>query len=146
MSKRIYFAGPLFCTAERDYNTAVRDALAAAGFDVFLPQESSLNIDKGCMDDPVKKTEMGTKIFGKDLDEVRNADILVINLDGRVPDEGACVELGYAYALDKPCFAIKTDVRTAEFGVDNLMTSGAVGNRIAGSVDELVRMISSCSD
>lgn len=143
MSKRIYFAGPLFCEAEKAYNASVKNALSEAGYDVFLPQESGLNVEKEHMDDPEKKKEMGLKIFEKDLEEVEKADILIINLDGRVPDEGACVELGYAFASGKPCFAIKTDVRTAEFGVDNLMISGAVGNNIAGSVEELIRMLSS---
>ena len=135
-------AGPLFCNAEKEYNLIIRDALVNAGFDVFLPQESGINADKMHTSDPVKKVEMGRKIFQKDMAEVEKADILVINLDGRVPDEGACVELGYAFASGKECFAIKTDVRTAEFGVDNLMISGAVGGRIARSAEELVGMLS----
>jgi len=33
-------------------------------------------------------------IFSLDESEVKKADIIFMNLDGRVPDEGACVELG----------------------------------------------------
>ena len=36
---RIYFAGPLFTAAERDWNVALCGALRAAGHEVFLPQE-----------------------------------------------------------------------------------------------------------
>ena len=51
--------------------------------------------------------------------------VLVMVLDGRVPDEGACVELGIAYALGKPCYGIRTDVRAAERGLDiNPMLTG----------------------
>ena len=57
-------------------------------------------------------------IFDVDTAAIRNADVLFMVLDGRVPDEGACVELGIAYALGKPCYGIKTDVRAAENGMD----------------------------
>ena len=36
---RIYFAGPLFSAAERDWNASLTAALRAAGHEVFLPQE-----------------------------------------------------------------------------------------------------------
>ena len=32
------------------------------------------------------------------MSAIKNCDILIFFLDGRVPDEGACVELGMAYA------------------------------------------------
>ena len=35
-------------------------------------------------------------------------------LDGRVPDDGACVELGIAYASGKRCYGFKSDARTIE--------------------------------
>ena len=46
------------------------------------------------------------------------SDILFINLDGRVPDEGACVELGIAYASGKRCYGAKTDTRALELDMD----------------------------
>ena len=39
-------------------------------------------------------------------------------LDGRVPDEGACVELGIAYANNKRCYGIKSDARSVEINLD----------------------------
>ena len=64
-------------------------------------------------------------IFQKDLEEVMKADILFMILDGRVPDEGACVELGIAYANDKRCYGLKTDSRSVEKDLDlNPMISG----------------------
>ena len=41
-----------------------------------------------------------------------------MNLDGRVPDEGACVELGIAYANNKRCYGIKSDARSVELNLD----------------------------
>ena len=37
---RIYLAGPLFTTAERDFNAALAAGLRALGHEVWLPQES----------------------------------------------------------------------------------------------------------
>lgn len=42
-------------------------------------------------------------IFEKDVQELKNSDVVVFNMDGRVPDEGACVEIGIGYALGKEC-------------------------------------------
>ena len=64
-------------------------------------------------------------IFQKDKEEVLKADILFMVLDGRIPDEGACVELGIAYASGKRCYGIKCDARSIELGMDlNPMISG----------------------
>jgi nucleoside 2-deoxyribosyltransferase len=50
-----------------------------------------------------------------------------MNLDGRVPDEGACVELGIAYGNGKRCYGFKTDTRSIEMGLDiNPMISGCM--------------------
>ena len=44
---------------------------------------------------------------------------------GRVPDEGACVELGIAYASGKRCYGFKSDARSIELDMDlNPMISG----------------------
>jgi nucleoside 2-deoxyribosyltransferase len=64
-------------------------------------------------------------IFQKDKDEVLKADILFMVLDGRIPDEGACVELGIAYASGKRCYGIKCDARSIELDMDiNPMITG----------------------
>ena len=56
---------------------------------------------------------------------------MLVILDGRVPDEGACVEIGMGFALGKECIAYKTDLRSFISGEDNLMISGVIRNRIA---------------
>ena len=91
--KKIYFAAPLFNEMELKRNLEYTEKLEKEGYIVYLPQR-----------------EAGL-----------SARILKNNLDGRVPDEGACVELGIAYALNKKCIGIKTDDRCLDFtGDDNL--------------------------
>ncbi len=71
--------------------------------------------------------ELIKMIFKLDESEVLKADIIFINLDGRIPDEGACVELGIAYAKNKRCYGFKTDTRSVEKSLDlNPMISGCM--------------------
>ena len=120
--KKVYFAGPLFNEAERDYNLKIVTILESHGYEVFLPQRDGFLAPEleGMTED-----EKMNKIFEKDKDEVLKADILFANLDGRAPDEGTCVELGIAYAAGKRCYGIKNDARAAELGMDlNPMITG----------------------
>ena len=139
---RIYLAGPLFCKSERDYNLSLKDALASRGYELLLPQTNGLNINaEKMLTNPDYRDAAIMMVFQSDLEMLDSCDAVLFNLDGRVPDEGACVELGYAFAKGKECFGLKTDVRTAEFGTDNMMISGALKLRTASSVDELVSML-----
>ena len=52
-------------------------------------------------------------------------DAVLFLFDGRVPDEGACFELGYCYAKGKRCIGYKTDARSFIDGFDNVMLCGA---------------------
>ena len=113
--KRVYFAGPLFSQSEKDYNLKVVKVLEDNGYTVFLPQRDGLEAPKLEGKTEEEKSQM---IFEKDRDEVLKADILFMNLDGRVPDEGACVELGIAYASGKRCYGFKTDARSVEIDMD----------------------------
>ncbi len=119
---RIYFAGPLFNEAEREYNLKLTALLESYGYEVFLPQRDGFLAPELEGKSEAEKTDM---IFRKDRDEVLKADILFMTLDGRVPDEGACVELGIAYASGKRCYGIKGDARSVELDMDvNPMLTG----------------------
>ena len=94
---RIYFAGPLFTAAERDWNASLAGALRGAGHDVFLPQEQEPGKDaKG--------------IFETDVEGIDRADGLVAIMDGADPDSGTSWEVGYAYRK-KPIVLVRTDMR-----------------------------------
>lgn len=98
---RLYLAGPVFTSAERAFNSQLRDALEQAGHEVWLPQEklpSKLN---------------ATEIFRMNLEGIKWADVVVANMDGPDPDSGACWECGYAYGK-KTVVVFRTDIRTGE--------------------------------
>ncbi|MBR0168625.1 MAG: nucleoside 2-deoxyribosyltransferase [Synergistaceae bacterium] len=118
----IYFAAPLFSQSERDYNLFLAKILEDHGYSVFLPQRDGFLASELENKNETEKTGM---IFNKDVSEILKADVLFMVLDGRVPDEGACVELGIAYANKKRCYGLMTDCRSAEMGLAlNPMISG----------------------
>ena len=119
---KIYFAGPLFSESEKEYNAKLTGILEDYGYEVYLPQRDGFLAAELDGKTETEKTQM---IFEKDLEHVLEADIVFMVLDGRVPDEGACVELGIAYASDKRCYGFKTDARSVEIDMDlNPMISG----------------------
>jgi len=64
-------------------------------------------------------------IFALDVYQiVVRCDSFVLNLNGRVPDEGAVAEAGIAYAAGKPVVLYKNDYRTTFDGRDNSMITG----------------------
>ncbi|SRR6266849_1943832 len=133
---RIYIAGPLFSDMERSRNARIRNLLLASGFETYLPQEDAGTcyalIDKG-----LAKAEVRKALFEKDIEAVRNCDVIVCLLDGRVPDEGMCVELGMAFALGKLCIGLKTDSRAMDKNGDsNIMIDGCL-SRICATEEEL---------
>ena len=138
---RIYFAAPLFSEAEREFNIKVAKELRKEGFDVFLPQEHSGMTEMPDTDE--KRRKLLTGFFTNDIEAIDGSDILLIVLDGRVPDEGACFELGYAYARGKICVGLKTDSRVSEMGTDNAMIVGSLGDNIAKDLDSLTTMLKS---
>lgn len=94
---KLYFAGPLFSSAERAWNTELTGALRAAGHEVFLPQEQEPGKD-------------AVGIFSRDVGGIDWADALVAIMDGPDPDSGTAWECGYAFAK-KPIVLVRTDFR-----------------------------------
>lgn len=117
----IYFAGPLFSEAERRFNFELAERLEALGFDVFLPQRDGVEREKPPYD-AMTPEERRRAMFDLDQSRILDSDIFLFLLDGRVPDEGACVELGIAYcqrelqASEKLLIGLHTDPRAAFIG------------------------------
>jgi nucleoside 2-deoxyribosyltransferase len=107
---KLYFAGPLFTTAERDFNAAVVAKLRAFGHEVFLPQEQE------------QKAAEAHKIFAADVGGIEWCEVLVACMDGADPDSGTCWECGSVYGR-KPVILFRTDIRdeAPPFGPYNLM-------------------------
>ena len=140
--KRVYFAGPLFSQSEKDFNLKLANILEDHGYEVFLPQRDGI---EAALLEGKTEEELTQMVFELDYTEVMKADIVFMNLDGRVPDEGACVELGIAYASGKRCYGIKTDTRSVELNMDvNPMIAGCMielfknydGNELIAELEE----------
>jgi len=114
----IYFAAPLFCQAEKAFNLQLAGKLEERGFAVFLPQRDGVEPSKPPYNE-MTSDELCQAIFAADRDKILEADIFLFVLDGRVPDEGACVELGIAYGQkhllqrDRLLIGLQTDIRAA---------------------------------
>ena len=122
--KRVYLAGPLFSQAEREYNLKISEILESYGYDVFLPQRDGVLATELV---GLTGEEKVAKIFEIDKNEVLKSDIVFVILDGRVPDEGACIELGLGYAYGKRCYGFKSDFRSIESDIDiNPMIAGCL--------------------
>jgi len=108
---KLYLAGPLFTTAEREFNARMRDLLIKAGFEVWLPQDSE------------PREQSAKAVFEKDVEGIDWCDAVVANMDGPDPDSGTCWECGYAYGK-KQVVLYRTDFRAADdpkMGPYNLM-------------------------
>jgi len=137
---RIYYAASLFNEAERKFNRKVVGMLHDLGYSTWFPQE-----DAGLLIDYVEKDGMTIEearqhIFDLNTREIEACDLVVVCLDGRVPDEGACIEAGIAWGMNKRIIALRTDFRNGEPGGNNLMIDG-IAAEVADSVDQLRQIL-----
>jgi nucleoside 2-deoxyribosyltransferase len=144
----IYFAGPLFNQGERDFNQRLATTLEEHGHTVFLPQRDGINpsilANSGMTEDEIIEA-----IFTLDRGKLLETDALLFVLDGRVPDEGACVELGLAYGQkyllgkSKLLIGLHTDFRAAfPWSKRNALIDGAL-DHIAIDEQELLAILES---
>lgn len=112
---KLYFAGPLFSAAERDWNLTLASHLRGAGHEIFLPQEQEPGKD-------------AAGIFATDVGGIDWADGLIAIMDGPDPDSGTCWEVGYAYGK-KPILLVRTDIRwlrsSGDSGYNPMLTQSA---------------------
>ncbi|MCT8335078.1 dual specificity protein phosphatase family protein [Leptospira sp. 85282-16] len=136
-SERIYCAGPMFNPSEINELAAISKHLESLGYSTFLPPRDGLEIAElfkviPKSRDIVPEEEQGwakyylkSAIFAIDVyNVIERCDGVVLNLNGRVPDEGGIIEATLAFAAGKPVVFYKTDYRTKLFGEDNLMVTG----------------------
>lgn len=134
----MYLAGPLFSPNERQWNVSVCAALSEC-CDVYLPQEDgALLVELVANGVPIEEAK--GRIFAGDLAAIERCDILLLVMDGRVIDEGACFELGYAYSRGKLCLGLKTDVRSLLTIGDNPMIECAL-RKTFKDIDEVSEWI-----
>ncbi|MDX1969753.1 MAG: nucleoside 2-deoxyribosyltransferase [Planctomycetaceae bacterium] len=143
---RVYCAGPLFNSAERNEMTAIADALVATGFSVYLPHRDGMEfrlvlevlVDRG-WERAVAAQFLHEAIFALDVYQVIvSCDALVWNLNGRTPDEGAVSEAAIAWTLGKPIVAYQDDVRSLIAGRVNPLLVGLVDFERVDEIDAIV--------
>lgn len=109
---KYFFSGPLFTTAEREWNSKLVCILRSRGFDVYLPQENTSTVENA----------MG--IFNACIEAIDKTDVVISIMDGSDPDSGSAFECGYAYAKKKQIYTVRTDFRKSGDSYDprfNLM-------------------------
>jgi len=145
---RVYCAGPLFNDKERLEMQEIASALEAEGLETFLPQRDGLEMSR-CVDLLLEKGFMrgeaseilSEAIFALDVYQVlEGCNMLIANLNGRVPDEGTVAEAAMAWARGKPVVGFKADSRTLIGGADNPLVAGLFRFRLCQTISELANV------
>lgn len=147
--RTVYCSGALFNEKEREEMQQIAAALEKAGFATFLPQRDGLEFTplapilvQGGMSQEDAEVLWGKSIFALDAYQVSVCcDAVVVNLNGRVPDEGAVSEAAMAWRAGKVVVGYKDDLRTLYFGKDNPMVTGLCDFQIANGIYGVVSMI-----
>ena len=121
---KVYIAGPLFSDGERAFNLKIDSIIRDCGHETYLPQRDGGIVAQ--MPDMIDGVPKETYVFRKDCENLKSCDLFLLLMDGRVPDEGACVALGFCLAHGKHCIGYKTDSRSGYDGKDNIMLLGAL--------------------
>jgi nucleoside 2-deoxyribosyltransferase len=146
---RIYCAGPIFNSSERAEMEILAEALEQAGFKTFLPHRDGFLY--GAIVPDLTQTGYALEvaqwlarqaIFALDVYHVLvTCHGAVVNLNGRVPDEGAVVEGAMAWTAGKTVVLFKDDARSKIDGLDNPLVAGLGGFRLVHHSDDVPRAL-----
>jgi nucleoside 2-deoxyribosyltransferase len=118
--KKVYLASPLgFSPEYSSYLQKIKGQLASQRFSIFDPweqQQFAAAIDAALKESayPAKVAAFRTiacQIGACNEEGIRSADIVVAVLDGAEIDSGTASEVGFAAALGKRCYGLRTDLR-----------------------------------
>ena len=123
------------------------ETLEQAGFKTFLPHRDGFlfgalvpDLVKAGYPLDVAQWMARQAIFALDIYQVlMGCDATVMNLNGRVPDEGAVVEGAIAWTAGKPVVLFKDDARSKIDGFDNPLVAGLGGFRLVQHSEDLPR-------
>lgn len=121
---RVYLAAPLFTPTEREFIDQLASSIHRVG-DIYVPHRDGHLVEEDIARG-LERAEVYRAVYQRDIDEIRRCDVLIAVLDGRSPDEGVCIEIGFAKALGKHIIGLKTDVRVALPWGNNPMIDGCV--------------------
>lgn len=125
--------------------SAIAANLRRSGFEPFLPHADGLEFAKV---QPYLATQgfdaatvgrlLHEAIFALDVYQVvAGCGSLVMNMNGRVPDEGAVSEAAMAWMLGKPVVIFKADARTKVSGRDNPLLIGLSDFHTVDEIEQL---------
>lgn len=142
---RIYCAGPLFNASERAEMEMLADTLEEAEFKTFLPHRDGFlfaailpDIVKAGYPLDIAQWIARQAIFALDVYQVlMGCDGTIVNLNGRVPDEGAVCEGAIAWTAGKAVVLFKDDARSLIAGLDNPLVAGLAAFRLVRRVEDL---------
>jgi hypothetical protein len=121
------------------------ETLELAGFKTFLPHRNGFlygdivpDLVRAGYPLDVAQWMARQAIFALDVYQVlMNCAGTVVNLNGRVPDEGAVVEGAMAWTAGKAVVLFKDDARSKIDGLDNPLVAGLGGFRLVSHIEEL---------
>lgn len=145
---KIYCAGPLFNPKEKEEMEHIAVVLEEAGYSVFLPQRDGLEYAEFFpfllnKDIPQEKAQMilNLAIFSLDVFQILDSSGLLLNMNGRVPDEGAMVEAGIAWAHNKAIVIFKSDSRSLMHGSCNPLVMGLADFNFVTTYKEIATVL-----
>ncbi len=141
---KIYCAGPLFNDKEKEEMTEIAAVLEESGFRVFLPHRDGFEfahlldaLKTICVSEAKANRLLNKAIFTLDVYQILDSDGLILNINGRVPDEGATVEAGIAWNAGKRVVIYKNDARSLINGTDNPLLLGLSDFVTIGNILEI---------
>lgn len=106
MTKKGYYAAPLFSHMELEYNSRMVERIRSSypQLDLYVPQENGAINDKSAYADSVT-------IAKHDTDALLASNIMIAILDGQTMDVGVATEIGVAFQAGIPVVALFSDSR-----------------------------------
>ena len=150
---KVYLASPLGFSPEYDgYRHRIKEKLQQQGCTVLDPW------DQGQFGPEIAETEritsvsdrlaiymaIATKIGHCNEMLIREADLLMAVLDGLEVDSGTASEVGFAAALGKKCYGLRTDLRDSgdfaglPFNLQVLHFITSTGGKVFRSIEEII--------
>ena len=145
---KVYCAGPLFNAVEKREMAQIRAILLKdrdKKREIFLPQRDGLELKslKPAITKKEGSLERASKIIDRSIFSLdiyyllHWSNVVVANLNGRVPDEGTVVEAALAWRAGKGLVLYKKDARSPFEGSDNPMLTGLTDFIVEDSIKRL---------
>jgi nucleoside 2-deoxyribosyltransferase len=123
--KKLYLASPLGFSPENSaYLGRIKEQIASQGLEIFDPweQKQFATAIEGALKELVYLErvaafkKVASQIGSCNEGGIRGADIVLAVLDGAEVDSGTASEVGFAAALGKRCYGLRSDLRdTGDF-------------------------------